>query len=109
MQKQSGLRWCDCKTFLKRWLHGHHIHNWIKVSGLRDAAQVSAITSQLTEFGRALGNIVDGSQQPITQLTGLHNRFSITLEDFWKQLQLIGKYNWDFDHYLEEDMPTAVR
>ncbi|PHU24265.1 hypothetical protein BC332_09372 [Capsicum chinense] len=77
-------------------------------AGLRDAAQVSAITSQLTEFGRALGNIVDGSQQPITQLTGLHNRFSITLEDFWKQLQLIGKYNWDFDHYLEEDVPTAM-
>ncbi|MCE0481863.1 hypothetical protein HAX54_039960 [Datura stramonium] len=76
--------------------------------GLRDAAQVSAITSQLMDFGYRLGDIVDESQQPITQFTGLQNRFSITLEDFWKQLHLIGKYNWDFDHYLEEDVPTAM-
>lgn len=79
-----------------------------KNSGLRDAAQVSAITSQLRDFGHKLGDIVDKSQQPITQFTGLQNRFSITLEDFWKQLHLIGKYNWDFDDYLEEDVPTAV-
>ncbi|CAN4086631.1 unnamed protein product [Withania somnifera] len=76
--------------------------------GLKDAAQVSAITSQLEEFGRRLSNIIDESQQPIIQFTGLQNRFSITLEDFWRQLHLIGKYNWDFDHYLEEDVPTAM-
>ncbi|KAK4350073.1 hypothetical protein RND71_029386 [Anisodus tanguticus] len=78
------------------------------LQGLLDTAQVSPITSQLKEFGHRLGNIVDETQQPITQFTGLQNRFSITLEDFWKQLHLIGKYNWDFDHYLEEDVPTAM-
>lgn len=70
---------------------------------------MSAITSQLTEFGHGLGNIIEENQQPISQFTGLQNRFSITVEDFLKQLHLIGKYNWDFDHYLEEDVPTAVR
>ncbi|KAH0763005.1 hypothetical protein KY290_019078 [Solanum tuberosum] len=76
--------------------------------GLRDAAQVSSITSQLRDFCNRLGEIIDESQQPITQFTGLQNRFSITLGDFWKQLHLIGKYNWDFDHYLEEDVPIAM-
>ncbi|XP_070027522.1 uncharacterized protein [Nicotiana sylvestris] len=76
--------------------------------GLQDATQVSTITSQLREFGHGLGNIVEESQQPISQFTGLQNRFSITVEDFLKQLHLIGKYNWDFDHYLEEDVPTAM-
>ncbi|KAG5618883.1 hypothetical protein H5410_018707 [Solanum commersonii] len=76
--------------------------------GLRDAAQVSSITSQLRDFCNRLGEIINESQQPITQFTGLQNRFSITLGDFWKQLHLIGKYNWDFDHYLEEDVPIAM-
>ncbi|XP_059303436.1 uncharacterized protein LOC132055564 isoform X2 [Lycium ferocissimum] len=110
-----------------RYMSGHGFDTWIlevrgaglsaknsleelnePLQGLRDAAQVSAIISQLREFGQRLGNIVDQSQQPITQFTGLQSRFSITLEDFWKQLNLIGKYNWDFDHYLEEDVPTAM-
>ncbi|OIT27161.1 PREDICTED: uncharacterized protein LOC109214318 [Nicotiana attenuata] len=76
--------------------------------GLQDATQVSAISSQLREFGHGLGNIVEESQQPISQFTGLQSRFSITVGDFLKQLHLIGKYNWDFDHYLEEDVPTAM-
>ena len=32
----------------------------------------------------------------------------MTLEDFQKQLDLIVKYDWDFDHYLEEDVPAAI-
>ncbi|CAH2042094.1 unnamed protein product [Thlaspi arvense] len=35
--------------------------------------------------------------------------FFTTIEDFQKQLDLIVKYDWDFDHYLEEDIPAAVR
>lgn len=33
----------------------------------------------------------------------------MTIEDFLKQIDMIVKYNWDFDHYLEEDVPAAVR
>ncbi|MCI17330.1 alpha/beta fold hydrolase, partial [Trifolium medium] len=42
-------------------------------------------------------------------LFDLQARFTSTLEDFQKQLDLMVKYNWDFDHYLEEDVPAAVR
>jgi hypothetical protein len=39
----------------------------------------------------------------------LQERLSSTIEDFQKQLDLIVKYDWDFDNYLEEDVPAAVR
>jgi hypothetical protein len=42
-------------------------------------------------------------------MTGGQNRFTTTLEELQKQIDLIVKYDWDFDHYLEEDIPAAVR
>ncbi|MBA0601495.1 hypothetical protein Gorai_004670, partial [Gossypium raimondii] len=38
----------------------------------------------------------------------MQERLSSTIEDFQKQLDLIVKYDWDFDHYLEEDVPAAM-
>ncbi|XP_047330640.1 uncharacterized protein LOC124934190 isoform X2 [Impatiens glandulifera] len=38
----------------------------------------------------------------------MSDRFFSTIEDFQKQLDLIVKYDWDFDCYLEEDVPTAM-
>ncbi|RWW01235.1 hypothetical protein GW17_00035746 [Ensete ventricosum] len=35
-------------------------------------------------------------------------RLSATIEDFQKQLDLIITYDWDFDNYLEEDVPAAM-
>ncbi|KAE8701475.1 Detected protein of unknown function [Hibiscus syriacus] len=43
-----------------------------------------------------------------TQFIDIQERLSSTIEDFQKQLDLIVKYDWDFDHYLEEDVPVAV-
>ena len=31
------------------------------------------------------------------------------LEEFQEQLDVYEKYDWDFDNYLEEDVPAAVR
>ncbi|KAL5748849.1 hypothetical protein ACOSQ2_026146 [Xanthoceras sorbifolium] len=42
------------------------------------------------------------------QLFDLQKRLSTSLEDFWKELNLIVKNNWDFDHYLEEDVPAVM-
>lgn len=41
-------------------------------------------------------------------VTDLLDRFSSTVENLQTQIDLLGKYNWDFDHYLEEDVPAAV-
>jgi len=53
--------------------------------------------------------IIEGQQLFPAQILELQDRFSSTLEEWQKQLQLIIKYDWDFDHYLEEDVPAAVR
>jgi hypothetical protein len=42
-------------------------------------------------------------------MIGGQNRFTTTLEELKKQIDCIVKYEWDFDHYLEEDIPAVVR
>ncbi|PNX86436.1 hypothetical protein L195_g042514, partial [Trifolium pratense] len=57
----------------------------------------SAIVSQIKDFNRRLQTMIGGQ-----------NRFTTTLEELQKQIELIVKYDWDFDHYLEEDIPAAM-
>lgn len=44
-----------------------------------------------------------------SKIPGLQNRVSKRVEDLKQRLELIPHYNWDFDNYLEEDVPSAVR
>lgn len=53
--------------------------------------------------------MIEGQQFLPAQISELQDRFTANLEEFQKQLELIAKYDWDFDHYLEEDIPAAVR
>lgn len=72
--------------------------------------QNSAIASQIRVLSQGLANIIEEGQLSVpTQLLDLQGRFSTTLDEFQKQLDLIVKYDWDFDSYLEEDLPAAVR
>lgn len=45
----------------------------------------------------------------VSHFVGLQERFSTSIEDFQKLIDLVLKCSWDFDHYLEEDVPAAVR
>jgi hypothetical protein len=38
----------------------------------------------------------------------LQERLTTAISDFQEVLELIDKYDWDFDTYLEEDVPAAV-
>ncbi|XP_040960139.1 uncharacterized protein [Gossypium hirsutum] len=38
----------------------------------------------------------------------MQNSISTALKDMQKQLDLISKYDWDFDNYLEEDVPAVM-
>ncbi|KAL6007590.1 hypothetical protein ACLOJK_033089 [Asimina triloba] len=78
------------------------------LSGLLETRQSSAITNQVRELSQRIVNIVEGQHTVSPQFFDLQDRFSTTIEDFWKQLDLIVKYNWDFDNYLEEDVPAAL-
>lgn len=80
-----------------------------KLSSLLQARQNSAVASQIKDLSQKLVNIVEESQRSVSpQLYNLQERLFTTIEDFQKQLDLIVKYDWDFDHYLEEDIPAAM-
>ncbi|KAK7357739.1 hypothetical protein VNO80_17035 [Phaseolus coccineus] len=80
-----------------------------KLSTLFETKQTSGITSQITDLSKKLVNIIEEGQLSVSPpLFDLQTRFTSTIEDFQKQLDLIVKYDWDFDNYLEEDVPAAI-
>lgn len=81
-----------------------------RLSSLMETRQNSAIASQIRDLSQRLVNIIEDGQRSVSPpLFDLQERLTTTIEDFQKQLDLIVKYDWDFDHYLEEDVPAAVR
>ncbi|KAK8986696.1 hypothetical protein V6N11_010247 [Hibiscus sabdariffa] len=81
----------------------------MKLSNLLEKQQNSGIASQIRDLSQTLVNIIEGGQRSVSpQFIDIQERFSSTIEDFQKQLDLIVKYDWDFDHYLEEDVPAAM-
>ncbi|CAL0320786.1 unnamed protein product [Lupinus luteus] len=80
-----------------------------KLSTLLETRQNSSITSQITELSQRLVNSIEESQLCITPpLFDLQTRFSSTIGNFQKQLDSMVKYDWDFDHHLEEDVPAVI-
>ncbi|PRQ40283.1 putative serine aminopeptidase, S33, alpha/Beta hydrolase [Rosa chinensis] len=80
-----------------------------KLSSLLETRQNSAFASQIRDLSQRLVNIIEEGQRSVSpSLFDLQERLSSTLEDFQKQLDLIVKYDWDFDHYLEEDIPAVM-
>lgn len=79
--------------------------------GLLDTSQNSGVfTGQIKDLSEGLVNVIEEGQRSVSPpLFDLQERFASTIEDFQKQLDLIVQYDWDFDHYLEEDVPCAVR
>ncbi|CAK9151278.1 unnamed protein product [Ilex paraguariensis] len=80
-----------------------------KLSNLLETRQSSAVASQIRDLSQKLVNIFGEGQLTVSpQLFDLQERLITTIDDFQKQLDLIVKYDWDFDHYLEEDIPAVV-
>ncbi|KAJ3702371.1 hypothetical protein LUZ61_006076 [Rhynchospora tenuis] len=80
-----------------------------RISGLVEAGQGSAITEQVRDLSQRMVKILEEGQKTVSPpLFDLQEKFSATLEDFHRQLDLILTYDWDFDHYLEEDIPAAM-
>ncbi|XVF84748.1 hypothetical protein PTKIN_Ptkin17bG0063700 [Pterospermum kingtungense] len=81
----------------------------VKLSNLLEKQQNSGFASQIRDLSQRIVNIVEGGQQSVSpQFIDMKEGLSSTIEDFQKQLDLILKYDWDFDHYLEEDVPVAM-
>ncbi|KAL2546259.1 hypothetical protein Fot_15492 [Forsythia ovata] len=80
-----------------------------KLLSLLETRQNSAVTGQIRDLSQKLVDIIEEGQRSVSpQLFDLQERLITTIEDFQKQLDLIVKYDWDFDHYLEEDVPAAM-
>nr|DAD35441.1 TPA_asm: hypothetical protein HUJ06_006081 [Nelumbo nucifera] len=82
-----------------------------RLSGLLESRRKLSIlvTYQGGDLSQRLVNIIGEGQRSVSpQLFDLHERFWTMIEDFQKQLDLIVKFDWDFDNYLEEDVPTAM-
>ncbi|XVF44219.1 hypothetical protein PTKIN_Ptkin02bG0103300 [Pterospermum kingtungense] len=80
-----------------------------KLSNLLEKQQNYGIANQIRDLSQRLVNIIEEGQRSVSpQFIDMHERLSSTIEDFQKQLDLIVKYDWDFDHYLEEDVPAAM-
>nr|XP_043624885.1 uncharacterized protein LOC122596384 isoform X1 [Erigeron canadensis] len=77
---------------------------------LLEVRQNSAVATQIKDLSENLINIIEEGQRTVSPpLFDLHDRLITTIEDFQNQLELIVKYDWDFDHYLEEDVPAAMK
>ncbi|WVZ69207.1 hypothetical protein U9M48_018029 [Paspalum notatum var. saurae] len=80
-----------------------------KILGLLELPQTSVISDQISNLSQRLVKILGEGQQSVSpRLFGWQERLSATIEDLQKQLELIISYDWDFDHYLEEDVPAAM-
>ncbi|KAK8335576.1 hypothetical protein V6Z12_A09G064500 [Gossypium hirsutum] len=68
-----------------------------------------AFASQITDLIEKLVNIIEEVERssPVRAFD-MQNSISTALKDMQKQLDLIAKYDWDFDNYLEEDVPAAM-
>lgn len=69
-----------------------------------------SVVTQMRDFSRNLLDLiewVEGSSPPV--FSGMQGRISLRLKDLQKQLEILVKYDWDFENHLEEDVPAAVR
>ncbi|XP_021292354.1 uncharacterized protein LOC110422672 isoform X1 [Herrania umbratica] len=79
-------------------------------SGFSETEKSFAFTDQISDFIQKLVNIIEaGQRSPAARIFYMQDRVSTALKDVQKQLDLIVKYDWDFDHYLEEDVPAAMQ
>ncbi|KAI3515658.1 hypothetical protein L1887_14559 [Cichorium endivia] len=102
---ESQLLMTFTETF-KRF--SERLSNLIK-EGSPDALQNSTLVVQIRDLSQRLGDIIEEGQRSMSPpFTDLLDRFSSTIENLQTQIDLLGKYNWDFDHYLEEDVPAAM-
>ncbi|KAK6146842.1 hypothetical protein DH2020_020711 [Rehmannia glutinosa] len=81
----------------------------VKFLSLLGRRQNSGVAGQIRDLSQKLVDIIEEGQRSVTpQLFDLQERLLTTVDDFQKQLDLIVKYDWDFDHYLEEDIPVVM-
>ncbi|CAM8942167.1 unnamed protein product [Rhodiola kirilowii] len=78
-----------------------------KVSAFQRMLQVVGMKCDESKLLRGLSKIYMVLSNWLSTKILHHHAFD-TMNEFQKQLEFIAKYEWDFDHYLEEDLPVAM-
>ncbi|CAM6119148.1 unnamed protein product [Calypogeia fissa] len=69
----------------------------------------SSVMNEIADLRKKLAQVLEDGQDVVRpRVTDLQERLSNTVDDFQKIVDLIAKYDWDFDDYLDEDVPTAM-
>ncbi|KAJ6418553.1 hypothetical protein OIU84_001835 [Salix udensis] len=76
--------------------------------GYFDEGRNSVMACQIRDLSQKLVNIIEGQRSVAPHIFGFPDNFSTALEKLLKQLDLIEKYDWDFDHHLEDDLPAVI-
>ncbi|XP_022736170.1 uncharacterized protein LOC111289411 isoform X2 [Durio zibethinus] len=78
-------------------------------SGFSETEKGFDFAGQVKDFIQKLVNIIEEAERSSpARLFDMQSHISTALKDVQKQLDLVAKYDWDFDHYLEEDVPAAM-
>ncbi|XP_052199265.1 uncharacterized protein LOC127806185 [Diospyros lotus] len=88
-------------------LTGTFMHLSERLSGFLSEGQSQIMSAR---FFDQISRLLEDSflYERFNELFNLQELFSTTIDDLQKQLDVIVKYDWDFDHYLEEDVPAAM-
>ncbi|KAG0615046.1 hypothetical protein M758_5G010300 [Ceratodon purpureus] len=80
-----------------------------RLTGLLEGPQTNSVASQVTEFSKRVTLLLEEGQRSVTpSVTNLQERLTTTISEFQELVELYAKYDWDFDTYLEEDVPAAM-
>lgn len=83
------------------------------LNGIVEGGQRLAVAERIAELQRRLATMLEEGQQlvaapPGGALGGVGTRLSSIMDETQRTLALLGKYTWDFDTYLFEDVPAAI-
>ncbi|XP_024378196.1 uncharacterized protein [Physcomitrium patens] len=80
-----------------------------RLTALLEGPQTNSVASQVAEFSNSVTALLEEGQRSVTpSVTSLQERLTATITEFQEVLELIAKYDWDFDTYLQEDVPAAM-
>lgn len=69
----------------------------------------AALDQQLSNATKSIESLVERSQRSFSPtFSSLQGRLNTTVGSVHEVIELVAKYDWDFDNYLEEDVPVAM-
>jgi pimeloyl-ACP methyl ester carboxylesterase len=67
------------------------------------------VTAQLSNATKSVGSLFERGQRSVSPtVSSLQERLNTTVGSVQDVIELVSRYDWDFDNYLEEDVPAAM-